>query len=156
MLKNKKIRSFTIAEMLVVMILTVIVISIAILVLNLVQKEIKGIQLNYKNSSEVKILEQALWNDFNKGTVVTGAKTNQLLCITPLDTVFYKFNTNYVVRNNDTIKVKLIENEYYLDTEKSITDVDAIGLKFSKEFQNKQLFIYKIKTSSYYMNKDGI
>ena len=156
MLKNKKIRSFTIAEMLVVMILTIIVISIAILVLNLVQKEIKGIQLNYKNNTEVKTLGQALWNDFNKKTVVFDAKTNRLICTTPLDTVIYKFSSKYVVRNTDTIKVNVVENNYYLDCNKSMNGVDAIALKFSKEFQNKELFIFKTKASSYYMNKDGI
>jgi type II secretory pathway pseudopilin PulG len=153
MFKNKKIKSFTIVEMLVVMILTIIVISIAVLVLNLIQKELKGIQLNYKNNTEIKTLELALWNDFNKNTISFDTKTHQLICENPLDTVFYKFSKNYVIRNKDTLKVKVTENNYYLDMDKSIMAVDAIDLKFSKEFQNKKLFIFKKKASSYYMNK---
>jgi len=53
----KKIKSFTIAEMLVVMVLTAIVISIAMLVLNLVQSELIGIQQNFKNNTELRTLE---------------------------------------------------------------------------------------------------
>jgi len=153
MLRSKKIESFTIIEMLVVMILTSIVISIAILVLNLIQKELLGIQLNYKNNTEIRTLEQALWNDFNKDAVFFDVKNKQLVFTTPLDTVLYKFNENFVVRNKDTLKVKIVKFFFYLDLEKSTVQVDALGLKLAKEFQNKQLFIYKIKASSYYMNK---
>lgn len=156
MLKSKKIKSFTIAEMLVVMIVTTIVISITILVLSLVQSELKGIQLNFKNNTELRTLELALWNDFNKSEVTFSTKNNQLNCISPLDTVIYRFNNNYILRNNDTIKVLNKEKKLFLDMNESLTTIDALELKFSKEFQNKQLFIYKEKASSYYMNQNGI
>lgn len=152
MLINKKIKGFTIVEMLVVMILTMIVITITILVLNLIQKELLGIQLNYRKNTEIRILEQVLWNDFNKDSIFFDVKSNQLTCTNPLDTVVYKFSENFVLRNKDTLKVSVVEKNGYLDMEKSTSQVDALGLKLSKDFQNKQLFIYKIKASSYYMN----
>lgn len=154
--KFKKIKSFTIAEMLVVMILTTIVISIAILVLNLVQTELRGIQQNFKNNTELRTLEQTLWLDFNKNEILVDTKSNQFMCISPLDTVIYKFTENYVLRNNDTLKVVIEEHKLFLDMKPSLTNADAIELKLSKEFQNKQLFIFKTKAASYYMNKNGI
>ena len=155
MLKSE-LKSFTISEMLVVMIVTTIVISMAILILNLVQSELKGIQLNFKNNTERRTLEQILWNDFNKSEILFNAGNNQIDCISPLDTVSYKFLNRYILRNNDTIKVLNKEKKLFLDMNESLTTIDALELKFSKEFQNKQLFIYKEKASSYYMNQNGI
>lgn len=156
MWKNKKIKSFTITEMLVVMILTTIVIAIAILVLNLVQNELIGIQVNLKNNTEVRTLELTLWNDFNKNDVLVASKNNQLVCISLCDTVIYQFKENYVLRDTDTLKISIEKKEFYLDMNTALTSVDAIELNLSKEFQNKKLFIYKTKAASYYMNNNGL
>ncbi len=156
MLKSKKIQSFTITEMLVVMILTTIVISIAILVLNLVQKELKGIQQNFKNNIELRTVEQILWNDFNKNEVIIETKNNHLICISPLDTVIYQFKENYVLRDTDTLKISIEQKGFFIDMKEALTSVDAVEIKLSKEFQNKQLFIFKTKAASYYMNNNGI
>ncbi|MFA5297541.1 MAG: hypothetical protein WC389_04960 [Lutibacter sp.] len=137
------------------MILTTIVISIAILVLNIIQTELIGIQQNFKKNTELRTLEQTLWFDFNKNEILVDTKSNQLICISPLDTIIYKFTENYVLRNNDTLKLVIEEQKLFLDMEPSLTNVDAIELKFSNEFQNKQLFIFKTKAASYYMNKNG-
>lgn len=156
MWKNKKIKSFTITEMLVVMVLTTIVIAIAILVLNLVQNELIGIQVNLKNNTEVRALELALWNDFNKNEVLVEPKDNRLICISPCDTVIYQFKENYVLRDTDTLKISFEKKDFFLDMNTALTSVDAIELNLSKEFQNKKLFIYKTKGASYYMNNNGI
>jgi hypothetical protein len=156
MWKNKKIKSFTITEMLVVMVLTTIVIAIAILVLNLVQNELIGIQVNLKNNTEVRTLELTLWNDFNKNEVLVEPKNNRLICISPCDTVIYQFKENYVLRDTDTLKISFEKKDFFLDMNTALTSVDAIELNLSKEFQNKKLFIYKTKAASYYMNNNGI
>lgn len=156
MRKFKKIKSFTIAEMLVVMVLTAIVISIAMLVLNLVQSELIGIQQNFKNNAELRTLEQTLWFDFNRNEILVDAKNNQLICISPVDTVMYKFTDKYVLRNNDTLRLIIEDKKLFLDMAPSLTSADAIEIKFSNEFQNKQLFIFKTKDATYYMNKNGI
>ncbi len=153
MLINNKIKSFTIVELLVVMVLTVIVITITILVLNLIQKELLGMQLNYKKNTEIRILEQVLWNDFNKKTIFIDVKKNRLRCVTPLDTVLYEFNAKNIVRNKDTLNIEVINVNYYLDMKNPEEQVDGLNLVLARTFQNKQLFIYKIKASTYYMNK---
>jgi hypothetical protein len=142
--------------MLVVMVLTTIVIAIAILVLNLVQNELIGIQVNLKNNTEVRTLELTLWNDFNKNEVLVEPKNNRLICISPCDTVIYQFKENYVLRDTDTLKISFEKKDFFLDMNTALTSVDAIELNLSKEFQNKKLFIYKTKAASYYMNNNGI
>lgn len=156
MLTSKKIKSFTLSEMLVVMVLTTIVITIAILVLNLVQQQLLGIQQNFKNNSEIRTLNQTLWNDINNGEVFLDIKNNELVSISPLDTVFYQFKENYILRNKDTLNIIVDEKHFYLDMIETATTIDAIELKFSKQFQNKEMFIFKNKSASYYMNSDGI
>ncbi len=150
---RKKIRSFTITEMLVVMIITVIVVSITLLVLNIVQTEMGAIRSNYKKTAEIKALEQALWKDFNTSNLFFDKKSNQLQCKNPLDSVLYKFNDTFVVRNSDTLKVKIESLTFLLDGKQSVNEVDAVKILFSKEYLNKEIFVYKTKSSSYYMNK---
>jgi type II secretory pathway component PulJ len=156
MLIDKKIKSFTISEMLVVMVLTTIVIAIAILVLNLVQQQLTAIQGNFKNNTEIRTLEQTLWVDINKGEVFFNASNKELICISPLDTISYKFQENYVLRNLDTLNIEVEEQHFFIDLKNTIQTVDAIELKLSNKFQNRELFIHKQKGASYYMNNNGI
>lgn len=155
MLATKKIKSFTIAEMIVVLILTGIVISIALVVLNLIQKQVSGIQYNLKTQNEIQILDKLLWNDFNTHKLHFFAKEEILFCTNPIDTITYQFNKNYILRNKDTIQVHVDETLFYLDAEKVAKNtIDAVEMHFSEKFQNKTLFIYKMKDATYYLNKD--
>lgn len=152
---TRKIKSFTITEMLVVMILSAIVITIAVLVLNLVQKHFLAIRQNLANNTELKTLEQVLWFDFNTHITTFDKPKNSLLCISPLDTVKYTFFSKFVLRNKDTIKVSVVAKDLLLDGGKALKAVDAMQLKLSREHQEKELFIYKAKDASHYMNQDG-
>lgn len=156
MLIDKKIKSFTISEMLVVMVLTTIVIAIAILVLNLVQQQLTSIQGNFKNNSEIRTLEQTLWVDINRTDVQIDIKNNRLICTSPIDTVLYQFQENYLLRNLDTLNIEVEEQHFFIDLKNTIRTVDAIELKLSNKFQNRELFIHKQKGASYYMNNNGI
>ncbi|AOW20782.1 PulJ/GspJ family protein [Urechidicola croceus] len=150
---NKKIESFTLSEMMVVLIISAIVISLAITVLNLVQQQIRSITNNFDKNTEIRLLERALFNDFNTHDLVFNKKENQLICINPQDTILYTFNTEYVLRNKDTLKIKIAENTVYLDAQEvNEKSIDAITLTLSDEFLNKKLFIFKQKDASYYMN----
>ena len=155
MLGIKKIKAFTIAELIVVLVLSSIVISIAIVVLNLVQKQVSGIQFNLEKQNEIQVLDKLLWHDFNKYQLHYFSKEKILLCSNPLDTITYQFDKDFVLRNQDTLKVKLAETVFYLDAEKVIENtIDAIEIQFSEAFQNKTLFIYKTKDATYYLNKN--
>ena len=65
MLEKGKINSFTVGELIVVMIVASIVVSLAILVLNIVQKEIYVIRRNFSVQDEIKLLERSVWRDLN-------------------------------------------------------------------------------------------
>lgn len=155
MLDIKKIKAFTIAEMIVVLVLSSIVISIAIVVLNLVQKQVSGIQFNLEKQNEIQVLDKLLWHDFNRYELHYFSEEKILLCLNPLDTITYQFDKDFVLRNQDTLKVKLTETVFYLDAEKVVENtIDAIEIQFSEAFLNKTLFIYKTKDATYYLNKN--
>lgn len=153
MLINKKIRAFTIAEMIVVLVLSGIVISIAILVLNLVQNQIFGIQNNMEKQSEVLLLERTLWQDFSANRIGYDKRNKILYCISPLDTINYVFTKEFVIRNQDTITIHIKNSKFYLDAhEVTENELDAIELSIDESSREKELFIFQNKDASHYMN----
>ncbi|MCF6296665.1 MAG: type II secretion system GspH family protein [Flavobacteriaceae bacterium] len=153
MLIAKKVKSFTIAEMIVVLVLSGIVISIAILVLSMVQSQILGIQYNMEKQAEVQLLERTLWQDFNRYQLQYDKQNNKLFCSSPAETVVYTFTEDYIIRNQDTLKVSVQSINFYLDAEPIVENtIDAIEVELSKNFQEKVLFVYQNKDASHYMN----
>lgn len=154
---NKKISSFTLSEMMVVLVISAIVISLAITVLNLVQQQISSINSNFRKNAEVRLLERTLYTDFNKYSLNYSSMDSLLICTNPNNTVFYKFSQNFVLRNKDTLHVPIAEVIKYLDAQvvKGNT-IDALSLTLSNKFQHKQLFIFKQKDAAFYMNTNGI
>ena len=151
---HKKAKAFTIAEMLVVLVITSIVITIALLVLSMVQKQIRSIQNIYKTNTEIRLLERALWQDFNTHNVFYAAATQQLICTSEKDTITYSFVKNYTLRNFDTIRVAITEKTVFLDGEKiGGGAIDAIEIFFSKEIKNKRSFIFKTNDALHYMKQ---
>jgi len=150
---NKKIKAFTIAEMLVVLVISSILITITILVLSLTQKQIRNIQTIYIRNTETRLLERTLWQDFNTHRLFYDNKTHHLLCTSEIDSVTYGFYKNYIIRNSDTIKVAIIDKTLFLHGEKVQNKfIDAIEIQVSKKLKNKKLFIFKINDATHYMN----
>lgn len=151
--RTKKINAFTLAEMLVVLVISSIIITITILVLNLVQGQIRAIQTIYKNNIETRLLERALWQDFNRYQLYFNKSNEQLMGISEKDSVTYIFNQDYIIRNTDTIRVLLTMKTLFLDgNEVNNNEIDAIELQLSKEIKNKKLFIFKRKDATHYLN----
>jgi type II secretory pathway pseudopilin PulG len=157
-MKNK-IKSFTLAELLVVMIITAIVVGIAFSVLRLVQKQIVAIQKNYNKSTSLSLFEQRLWQDFNIYTDLSfdSAKGN-LFLKSPLDSVTYTFEDRCVLRNNDTIPLKLeIEKIYFEGKEVQSGAIDAISFSGEAELRNYRIFVSKKNDLNHSMNQeDGL
>jgi len=150
---NKKTKAFTIAEMLVVLVISSIIITITIMVLNLVQGQIRSIQAIYETNTETRLLKRGLWQDFNNHNLYFDTSKNQLLCTSEKDTVIYVFHKEYIIRNLDTINVKVFEKRLFLDGEEvNNYQVDALELYLSKEIKNKKLFVFKTNDSAHYMN----
>lgn len=151
---NKKIEAFTISEMLVVLVISGIVISLSLVVLDLVQKQIQSISSHQEKQSEIRTLERELWQDFNKYDI--NYTKHKLYFLSEIDTVVYTFRQDYTLRNTDTLDVPVYEIKAYLDGEVTTKKyVDALELMLSKEQPDKTVFIHKRKDATYYMN-DGL
>ncbi len=124
---NKKTKAFTLAEMLVVLVISSIIITITLLVLSLVQGQIRSIQAIYKKNTEIRLFERALWQDFNHNKLFYNTTKEQLICVSEKDTVQYFFGPEYVIRNVDTINVPIVEKKFFLDgVEVKNSVIDAV------------------------------
>ena len=152
-LVNKKIAAFTLSEMLVVLVISGIVISLSLLVLNLVQQQVRSISRFQEVQSETQLLQRALWQDFNRHDI--NFSRQQLVCISEVDTVIYKFDKNYILRNSDTLKIPVSKVQLYLDGNLvTDTNLDALELQLSLDQIDKNIFVFKDKDAAYFMNDD--
>ena len=152
-----KIKSFTLPELLIVMILTAIVVGMAFSVLRLVQKQIHIIQTNFEKTSSLALFEQRLWQDFNEmNHIVFSAKDNSLLMESEMDTVVYSFQENYALRNSDTLKLRLVVNKiFFLGKEMHEGDIDALSISGNAELPDYEIFVSKKNDLTLFMNQDG-
>lgn len=154
---NRKVQSFTLSEMMVVLVVSAIVISLAVSVLNLVQQQIKSINNNSEKNTEVRLLKNILNVDFNRFNLSYDNKYNMLVCTSPKDTVIYEFNESFVLRNNDTIRLQIDRISVFLEGEEVMNNqIDALLIDLPKYFNNKRLFFFQQKDAAYYMNTHGI
>jgi prepilin-type N-terminal cleavage/methylation domain-containing protein len=151
---DNKIQGFTLSEMIVVLILTSIVIGLAFSVLSLVQKHMYGIQGNFNRNTELNKLEQSLWLDFNRYSKINyDDLENELQFSTEIDSVIYKFNEKYIIKDLDTFPIQLQSKTLFFDGDNVIKgNVDALKLEASKVYQNQQLFIFKYNDATLFMD----
>jgi prepilin-type N-terminal cleavage/methylation domain-containing protein len=156
---KSKIQSFTLPELLVVMIITAIVVGMAFSVLRLVQKQIHAIEKNFTKTSSLALFEQRLWQDFNElNTIQFNEKENSLLLESEMDTVVYSFRESYILRNNDTIKLKLMTDKFlFKGKEVKEGNIDAVSISGKAELPNYEFFVSKKNDLTLIMNQeDGL
>lgn len=152
-----KLKSFTLAELIVVMIITAIVVGMAFSVLRIVQKQIHKIQTNFDKTSTLALFEQRLWQDFNEPHNIIYNK-NELILISEIDTINYSFQENFTTRNQDTIKLKITPNKAFFKG-KEITKgtIDAISIFADTELPDYAIFVSKKNDITLFMNQeDGL
>jgi prepilin-type N-terminal cleavage/methylation domain-containing protein len=156
-MSKNKIKSFTLPELLVVMIITAIIVGLAFSVLRLVQKQIYTIQTNFEKTNNLILFEQRLWQDFNElNTIQCNREERSLLMESEIDTVRYAFNENYILRNKDTIKLKIILNKFLFEgKEVQKGNIDALLISGKLELPNYQIFISKKNDITLFMNKEN-
>jgi len=151
---NNKIQAFTLSEMLVVLLLTVIVVGLAFAILNLVQKQMWGIQDVYGQKTVNNHLKQALWIDFNSHSQIHwDPQQGALLLENELDKMGYQFREGYVLREKDTFYTDLIVKALYFNG--NLVDegaVDAMELTTSIESVNTDFFVFKRNAASNFMD----
>lgn len=156
---KSKIQSFTLPELLVVMIITAIVVGLAFSVLRLVQKQIHAIETNFAKTSSLALFEQRLWQDFNElNNIQFNVKDNTLLLESEMDLVVYSFQKNYTLRNNDTIKLKLMTDKFlFKGKEVKEGNIDAVSISGKAELPDYEIFVSKKNDLTLIMNQeDGL
>lgn len=154
-----KVKSFTLSELLIVMIITAIVVGMAFSVLRLVQKQIHTIQTNFDKTSTLALFEQKLWQDFNEPHGITYNEQKQLLLmLSEIDTVTYSFRDKYVLRNTDTIPLQLsIQKIFFNGKEVQNGSVDAIKISAATTLTDYEIFVSKKNDVTFFMNQeDGL
>lgn len=154
---NHRIKSFTLPELLVVMIITAIIVGMAFSVLRLVQQQIRTIEMNFEKTSSLALFEQRLWQDFNEmSSLQFNSKENSLLMVSEMDTIVYSFQENYIVRNTDTIKLRLTTSQLLFEgKEVQEGTIDAILISGKVELPDYDIFVSKKNDLTYSMNQDG-
>lgn len=152
--EKHKIKAFTLSEIIVVVLLTVIVAGLAFSVLQLVQKQMYAIKANFENSTSVTLLEQSLWIDANKSNTISyNENEDKLYFISEIDTITYAFEPTYIQKDIDTFPVTLTEKLFYFNAEETTSEkIDAFKLITTKEFKSRAVFIRKRNTANTYMN----
>lgn len=149
---NNKIQAFTLSEMMVAIVITLLVVGMAFSVLSLVQRHMNGISYNLNNATRLDVLEQALWIDFNQFEKVQ-YKNDELLFKNEIDSITYRIQNEKIIRTIDTFDIQLQDFELLLDGKKVNSGfINSVKLITGKESQNKILFVYKKNDATLYMN----
>lgn len=152
-MNKTKLKAFTLAEMIVVLVVASIVISMGFLVLNMVRKQVSLIQTNYQKKQEVQFFEVTLTRDFNKRKAFFNQKKGKLTLKNRKDSISYVFLDQYIVREMDTFNLEVKNKKLFLDgVEVKGKFIDAIEISLSEQFSNKNLFIQQTKDASFYIN----
>ena len=154
-MKRNKVQSFTLSEMLVVMIITAIVVGIAFSVLGLVQKQVRVIDKNFSKTTELALLEQRLWQDFNQHNDIRYT-IGKIVLLSDRDTVNYTINDTYVLRNTDTLHTALvISTVFYKGKKVQSGTIDAITISANAELPDYSIFVSSLPDATPNMNNNG-
>lgn len=151
---HKKVTAFTLSELMVVLVVSSIVVTIAFLALSSVQKQVRNIQYTYEKQQEIQYLERVLFGDLNNYEGVYDDTKGQLFFENSRDSLEYFFLKEVVVRNGDTIPLKMTAKNMYLHgKEVKSGAIDAIELEFSDTFSTNSVFVYKKNDASQYIEQ---
>lgn len=145
---NHKVNGFTLQELVVVMVITTIVISISMVVLNLVQQQTLKISKTYATATELRLFEKTLRNDMVHFSFY--AAKDQLIGVSEENEVIYGFEDKFILRNQDTLKLKIEKSIFLLENEIVFSGViDAWDVTIS----GRKMFFKNRKSASYKMDK---
>ncbi|MEX0313717.1 MAG: type II secretion system protein J [Allomuricauda sp.] len=151
----KKVKAFTLSEMLVVLLLTIIVVGLAFSILGLVQKQMFGIQENYEHKTAGNLLRQSMWVDFNlHSQVFFDQKTGSIELNNEMESRYYRFYDGYITRDLDTFYTDFKPGKLYFEGNEVFDGtIDALELLTDGEEENsKRIFVYKKNTAADFMN----
>lgn len=149
-----KLKAFTLSEMIVVLLVTTIVVGMAFAVLRLVQGQMQGIGADYEKNTEMNLLRQSLWVDFNCFNKIRLDPSKEVLTFfNELEEVTYEFKNGQIIKQKDTFNIKLYTTKFYFDnTPRTFGEIDAIDLQSIKEYGSQRVFVFKKNVAATYMN----
>ena len=138
--------------MMVVLIITSVVVGIAFAVLNLVQRQMNGIQNIYEIKSDIVGMRQSLWMDFSKAnTVYFDGKRQELYFNNGIEERSYSVTDSLLVGANVELAIETID--FFFENQKVTQgEVDALSIKTTKNTGNAEIFVFKKNTPTTYMN----
>lgn len=151
----KKIKAFTLNEMLVVLLITSIVIGMGFAVLRLVQQQMYGISGIYGRNTELNLLRQSLWIDFNQYDGIWYDELNdELLFANELKEVKYQWHKDFVIKVQDTFFFKTSEKTHFFNGEpKESGEIDALDFSTTQEDGGHRIVVYKKNSATSYINQ---
>lgn len=150
-----KVNAFTLTEMVIVMIISIIVMSLAFTVLSMVKKHMLSIQNNFSLNTEFNRLEQAVWIDTNKHNTITYDPLNKRLKFrSQLDSTVYDFNEGrYILKDTDTFNIELGNKVFFFNgIEVNQGPIDAIKLELPKPYKDQNLFVFKTNDAKQFID----
>lgn len=146
--KLKKIPAFTLAELLVVLVITSLVVLLSFKALALVQHQITTITTTLEKQHTIQELSRALWHDFNHAAYIKATNKQQFMVYSYKDTLHYSFKNNTVFTPNDTIGIKAESIQFYAKgTPVEEGYIDAIQINFTDTYANEPVFVYTQKST---------
>lgn len=152
-MKQKRIAAFTLSELMVVLVVSSIVVTIAFFALSSVQKQVRSIQQTYEKQQEIQFIERLLLGDLNTHEGYYDDKKKVLLLTNSRDSVQYYFDDHIMTRNKDTMRLKVVSKVLYREgKEIKKGSIDAIELQFSNTFSIHSIFVSKMNDASHYIH----
>jgi hypothetical protein len=138
--------------MMVVLIITSVVVGMAFAVLNLVQRQMNGIQNIYEVKNDIVGMRQSLWMDFSKAnTVYFDGKRQELYFNNGIGERKYAVSDSLLVGANVALAIETID--FFFENQKVTQgEVDALSIKTTKDTGNAEIFVFKRNTPTTYMN----
>ena len=156
---TRKIPAFTLSELLVVLIISIIIIGLAFSTLNIINKNFNHYRNWYLSSTQKSNLEVKLSVDFHRSQHAFFKESENLLVFQrfnkSLESVEYKFLKNRIIIKSDTLEIPYKYYRFFFNG-KRVEDgpIDGLKIIFSNP-KNDFLFTSKFNSSQNFM-KDEI
>lgn len=142
---NRKLNSFTLSEMLVVLIITAIVVGLAFSVLSVVRRQVHKLQSDTDLRVKYDMLKSKLFLDFNKYPNAYLSGDHTFLFKSEIDSTIYIIKDNQIVSNQDTLIKNVKEAQFfYKNSQVEKGKIDAIKFIIEEKREVfKSIFVYK-------------
>ncbi len=148
MIYHKKIKAFTLTEIMIVMVITAIVVGLAMSILSIIQKQSNALQQLYFTNNKVVLLNQELTLYFHRFHHITWNESEGLLDFkTPID------QKQIDLSESADIHSLIKEKYFYLEGEEVASGaIDAVKLVVNVKEKEQVLFVYKRKDVATLLN----